>query len=357
MRTKDIMKTTISMLAISALLAACGTAEEDDDDTTGQPLQCGTAEYIAFDPANHMNQELRVGAYTEMLALMNAAQADPSLAAANFAEAKSLYEDTASLREKVMGRKDDHFPDQSPGIGEALDAAIIDGLDMGTTATTALGANLAKQKVDKTLIHFLYLSVFHEMVLGARDKWDEAYGYWGAGSSNDEGTRQGFAAVATKRDATNNTNLADSIFNGLVDGSCELAKALDDAGVDEIDYTTVPALQTIVEKVDLDMQKVLAFSAGHEAFEMTEIQEDLAQNPTQEARDEMWIKLAELDPYFKPLEPLMLDAGGDSAARATRIRTAIDAAWADDTGAWMSTFDAQGVVDDLEAQYQIDIKG
>ncbi len=349
-------KRTLALVSLFTFTgAACGTNTD-----TPQPMgpeQCGTAEYIAFDPANHQNQDIRVQAYTQMIALMNEAKENPSLSMEKFTEAERLYIESASLQEKVQGRQDDHFTDARADVGMALDMAIMEGFAQGKTSTTSLGANLAKQKVDKTLIHFLYLSVFHEMVLGAKSKWDEAYGYYGAPSDNSEGARMGLAAVATKRDGNNNTNLAQQIFNNIVDGACELAKALETSGGTELNYLEVPALKQRVDAADEAMQQVLAYSVGHEAFDMVNIQGDLSSNPTQELRDTMWVKLAEIDPYFKPIEVLMLDKGGDSADRAMRLRQQIDAAWADPSGDWMTTFDAQGTIDDLEAEFNIDIKG
>ena len=342
------MKLHIIALPLSvALLVGCGGNGDDDsgDDMHAIP-QCMSAEYIAFDPANYANQTLRVGAYDDMLARMKEAEMDPTTAAAKFAEARTLYEETASLRSKVMGRIDPH---NDAAIGAELDAEIIEGLDEGAAATTALEANLARQKVDKTMIHFFYVSVFYEMTVGARKNWDEAFGYYNGGSStNEEASRKGLASVATKRDGTNNTTLAETIFNAIVDGSCELATALHEQEVEELDYTTVPALKSVVEQADEDMQKVLAYSAGHEAFEMVELQGDLS---TVEAMNEMWIKLAELDPYFKGVEPHM------STPKQVAIRAAIDAAWADPTGAWMATFPAQMIVEDLAAEFSIDIRG
>jgi hypothetical protein len=338
-----VKRTVISICL--PLLFACST-EDDDDGMIDQFPQCMTAAYIAFDPANHANQEIRVQAHADMVARMNEAVDDPSTAAAKFAEARRLYEESADLRSKVMGRVDPH---DGTAIGTAIDLAIVDGLDDGATATTALAANLAKQKVDKTMIHFFYLSVFYEMTEGDRKTWDEAFGYYNGGSTdNAEGARKGFAVVATKRDVNNNTNLAETLFNTIVDGSCELAKALSAANAEMIDYKSVPALKSRVDEADLDMQKVLAYSAGHEAFDIIELQADLS---TLEAREEMWIKLAELDPYFRAVEPYI------DAAVAAGIRSAIDAAWADPTGAWMATFPAQMIIEDLESEYTIDIRG
>ena len=53
----------------------------------------------------------------------------------------------------------------------------------------------------------------------------------------------------------------------------------------------------------------------------------------------------------------MIDRGGESAARAGRIRAAIDAAQSDATGAWKTTFDPNAIIGDLEDEYRIDVRG
>lgn len=361
-------------VSLALSLAACGGEEGDGGGgaaaggsgpgTGDQPLQCSGDGYVAFDAANYQNQILRVGAYVEMNEKMKAAASadpfDPDANRAAFEQAKKLYEETASFRDKVKGRVDDHLPDK-PNVGAELDARIIEWLDKGAQAQDGLAATIARQWVDKSLAEFFFLSVHHEMVQGATKNWDEAFGYFGAPEDNDEGGRKGLAAIATKRDGTNGTTLELDIYNGLIDGSCELARALAEAGTDKIDYTTVPALKGIVEDTDRAMQEVLAYSAGHEAFEMVELQQELAADPGDpEVQAEMWVKLAELDPYFRPLERLMIARGGDSKTRAEEIRALLDAAWqgweARD-GAWMPGFDAAGIVDRLEAEYGIDVKG
>lgn len=349
-------------LALAAALAACGGEDEPTNNGTNtRPIQCRSADYVAFDEANYLNQQLRVQAYVDMIDLMKAAESaepfDPSLAATNFGEAARLYRETASLQEKVQGRTDDHFEDK-PVVGADIDADIAAALERGRTATVALDAKLARQTVDKQLVHFFYLSVVHEMMLGQRGKWDEAFGYAGMGPENREENRKALAAVATSRDATNNTTLADDIFNGLIDGACALAEALEAADADEIDYTTDPALKATVDALDRDLQLVLAYSAGHEAIDMVELQADLASNPGDAAlREQMHVKLAELDPYFEPIERLMERAGGASATRAATIRAEIDAALGSPDETWMQSFDAQGVVDALEVEFEIDIRG
>ena len=365
LRTTSLWLVTLGALA---LFAGCDEADDEPESPGGasaeRPLQCDSDGYVAFDAANYSNQLLRVQAHAEIAGSLKAAIAvepfDATGVRAAFAAAKATYEDTASLREKVQGRGDDHFED-SPNVGAELDATIMEWLAVGEAAEDALTATLARQWVDKTLIHFFFLSVYHELVAGKTDKWDEAFGYFGAPVDNAEGDRAGLAGVATKRDATNGTALAAEAYNGLLEGSCALALGLEAAGAESLDWREVPAVKSAVESVDLVMQEALAYSVAHEAFEMAELQETLAATPDDaEASAEMWIKLAELDPYFRPIEALMTAAGGASATRAAEIRAALDAAWAGweaRDGSWMGSFDAAGIVERLEAEYSIDVKG
>ena len=342
---------------LAALALACAPEPGGGDaGASGDvPAQCTGAEYIAFDAASHANQDLRVQAYVDLLVLLNEAQANPSLASERFSAAEALYLNTASFAEKVQGRSDDHLTGR-PNVGQGLHETILAGFAAGKAASTALEVNLAKQAVDKTLIDFFFLSVHHEMLLGARDKWDEGYGYFGSGPRNAEGDLRGLAQVAKKRDDANGTQLGPSIFNGLIDGSCELANILDEKNIEQIDPAEHATLWDIIEEIDLSLQKVLAYSAGHEAFAMAALQEDLFADPSNLAiAEEMHIKLAELVPYFRPLERIMNDKGGESLTRASGIRTEIDAALADDSDAWLQRFDAEGVLEAIEAEYAIDV--
>lgn len=369
------MRTKLLGLALATLaFTACESEESDDGGgaaggTGGQgsgeaPLQCDSDGYVAFDTANFQNQIARVQAVADMSnAMKTAAAAEPFSASAvhdAFVEARRLYQETASLQDKVKGRVDDHLADK-PTVGAEIDATVIEWLEKGAAAQDALEATVARQWVEKSLTGFFFLSVHHEMVAGAAKNWDEAFGYFGAPADNTEGERKGLSSVLTKRDGENGTTLVSEVFNGIVDGSCELAKALDEAGADTVDYAAVPALKAIVEQADLAMQKGLAFSAGHEAFEMVELQQELAADPANaEAQAEMWIKLAELDPYFRPIERLMMAKGGESRTRAEEIRAMLDAAWQGwetRDAAWMPDFDAAGVETRLEAEYGIDVKG
>mgnify|MGYP007096626932 CR=1 FL=1 len=353
-------------IAAVALLAGCDDGDDGSPSAPAgseRPLQCEADTYAAFDAVNYQNQVLRVAAHAEIATALSAATAEPFDAAtsnAAFAAARATYVDTASLQEKVQGRLDDHLVGQ-PATGAALDATLMAWFEVGATTDDPLAATVARQWIEKTLIDFFFLSVHHELVDGAASHWDEAFGYLGAPVDNAEGARRGLALVATKRDATNGTALEATLYNGMIDGGCALAEALAAAGTDSVAWDTVPALKVIVDELDLEMQKTLAFSVAHEAFEMAEVQEMLAANPDDaDAQAEMWIKLSELDPYFRPIERLMTAKGGASATRAGEIRAMLDIAWgaweARDS-AWMIAVDAAGIVERIEAEYAIDVKG
>ena len=76
---------------------------------------------------------------------------------------------------------------------------------------------------------------------------------------------------AAGTDGTNGTNFGAESFNNIIDGACQLETALQEAGVEELNMGTIPPLQTIVDRIDMDLQKILAYSAGHEAFGVREI--------------------------------------------------------------------------------------
>ncbi len=355
-------------------VVACGGDDEantgagDVGDGVGQNTspQCAGGTYVAFDSANYAKQGTRLLAHAEMVSTVKPAGTDISKASL-FVDARAMYTDetvSANLRAKVQGRKDDHV-DPAALQGDRMDAAIMSAFDTGEAATETVGAQVAKQVIDKTLIEFFYLSVYHEMLLGQRKKWDEAFGYFGSGAENDEGGLRGLAAVALKRDSSNGTNLGTELFNDFIDGSCELDKALTEAGTEEIDPMATPALATIIERIDDNMQKVIAYSAGHEAFEMNEIIVEGFDSTDADDVSRFWVKYAELLSYFKPLETQMNNRGGDSAARAAEIAGYLSVADMDDLAAidWMDGIAtaasgdsaASRIVELLSVEYGIDI--
>jgi len=345
------------LVALVAPAVGCGSDASDDGAdpavTTTENLNCTSNEYVAFDSANHANQDIRLATYAEMNDLMKDG---------DFDAAKALYLDadgSANLQEKVQGRVDEHMA-AAPLQGDRMDATVMAWLDVGAASDDELVQGVAKQWVDKTLGEFVYLSVHHETLAGARKNWDEALGYYGSSTDNAEGDLRGLAATAAKRDGNNGTTLETDIFNNLILGACELDGALGAEAESIEDLGSVPELQAVVEDVDTAMLEVLAYSAGHEAIGM---QEKLA--AAELDTDGLIIKAAELAAFFLPLERVMQERGGDSAARAQEIRDAIDSmvefdpatpdfgdvTWMDDLG------DApQMIIDNLQVEFDIDIR-
>jgi hypothetical protein len=347
------------LIAFAAPLAvigalACSSEDEGPEQNSGLAPQCTSSTYVSFDSGNHANQEIRLQTHAKLISLMKEAK---------FSEAKQLYMDpvpSANLREKVQGRLDEHVAG-APSQGDRLDGTIVAWLEFAVDAPSALESTVARQWVDKTLTEFFFLSVHHEIIAGTRKNWDEGFGYYGSGVDNSESGLLGLAATARKRDDTNGTYLQAEIYNGLIDGSCSLDNGLRSAGADKIAVESVPELATLVASMDLAMQKVLAYSVGHEAFGMREL---LAATPRDD--DGITVKAAELIPFFIPLERIMKDKGGDSATRAAEIRSLIDempvadpskldvsdTTWIDGLG------DAPDrILDAIEAEYGIVVKG
>lgn len=364
--------TTLTFASTLALITSlgCSSGGSGSDPETGTVTapQCASSSYVAFDSANHANQDIRLAVHEEIVELLEDAAADldsdkASDAADKIAEARDLYEDgslSADFRTKVKSRVDEHLADE-PSVGEQLDSTIVAWLDFAANASTALEASVAAEWVDKTIAEFLFLSVHHEMLEGTRENWDEGYGYYGSGPDNREGALLGFAAFALKSDGINGTNLEPTIYNNLIDGSCHIETALSDSGDDTLDMTAHDDLSDIVESIDMDMQRVLALSVGHEAYEMEEGLE--ADDPDTDA---IIGETSELIPLFLPLERIMLERGGESAERAELIRELIDqmplndpenvdlddTSWIDDLG------DApEQIIDALETEYDIEVKG
>lgn len=354
----------LSTIALAGVLGcglvACGDGTTDGAEgaeqvtaASSENLNCSSSAYIAFDSANHANQDIRLATYADMNDLMKAGE---------FTAARELYQDadaSAKLQEKVQGRKDEHIAD-APVQGERMDATILAWLDAGAATDDELVLGVAKQWVDKTLGEFFFLSVHHEILAGARKNWDEALGYFGSSTDNDEGDLIGLASTAAKRDGNNGTTLETDIYNNLILGACELDRALGADGESVGELSDAPDLQAVIDNIDVAMIEVLAYSVGHEAFEM----EELAQATEVDAA-KLTIKAAELGAFFIPVERIMVERGGESATRAQTIRTLIDAMadfdpeapdFSDDS--WMQDMgDAPAtIIETLETEFEIDIK-
>lgn len=369
MKTRITLTFASSLALLSGLGCSGGSSSEPETGTVMAP-QCESASYLAFDSANHESQDIRLQAHADITELLKEAATDldednASDAADKIAEAREIYTDvslSADLRTKVQGRLDQHV-DGDPLQGDRLDDTIIAWLDHAADAETGLEVDLAAQWIDKTLSEFFFLSVHHELLEGAREKWDEAYGYFGSGPENSEGSLLGLALTAFKRDSTNGTSLEPRVYNNFIDGSCVIATALDESDEESMDVMDHDELGDIVMDIDTDMQKVLAMSVGHEAYEMDEL---LEVDADERDNAEIFVKAAELTPFFVPLERIMLDRGGDSAERAEAIREIIDAwpvsdpenldlentDWIDEVGEG-----AEEIIEAVEAEFDVDVKG
>ncbi len=215
----------------------------------------------------------------------------------------SLFIETASLSTKVQGRKDDHAYNEGDPVGEALYASICEAVGSGSAVDAATDANALHgigwhgQVVDKALLHFFYLSVYHELLLGARSKWDEGFGYFGIDFDGAVDNAQGLAATAVKRDGNCGTDYAGTIFDLLIEGRDLLDQALnaeDKPGNDETLETIPDELWDVIEMIDLAMLEVFAISFAREWIGL-------------EAGDKPIIKLIEGRMFFRILKPAIVD--------------------------------------------------
>lgn len=314
---------SLSLLVIpAALVSVASTSACDSDSPDAGPATPATADgrYRPFSTANLQNQLLRVGAYSEIHSLRKSADfhaasfggsceawsgeastpTDPSKIA-------SLYVETASLAAKVAGRADDHAYAAGEPVGAAIHGRICGAIAAGSAADdahpdVAEGVAWQAQVVDKALQHFFYLSVFHEMVQGARAKWDEAVGYYGM--SLDGAEPSGIAATAASRDGNCGTTYAKDIFGLLVLGRDRLDAALTAAGVagDEAELEVIPAdVQEVIDAVDAKLLDVFAISMAREFIALR-------------AGEEPAIKLIEGRSFFWILEPFVLSVDPPLAA-------------------------------------------
>jgi hypothetical protein len=344
----------VLVLVGAALVGAGGCGSSDNEkvieDAKGQ--NCGADTYTAFDPQNHASQDVRVQAQADIAAKADEAIADPTKAAALFAEIEALYKGSADLQAKVQGRADDHFPDdpEAAKVGAVIDGHIMAAIARGKAATTATDAGIAKQVIDKSLTWFFYLSVYHELVLGARDKYDEAFGYLGTGPTNDPAALRSVALTASKRDANNGTTLEPALFQAIIDGSCALDTRLIEGGAESIDWTTDEAYAAKVRAIDETMQQVIALSVGHELFKPVK---DLEAG-------EAKVKVFEGAFFFFAIEGVMKAKGGQAETDAVAIGKAFrDAMTAIDAGdtAWQAEFDSDFIRDRVAAAFGVTVKG
>jgi hypothetical protein len=276
---------TLSFLLCAALPTGC-VVEGDDDDSAA--AEC-SAPYQPFEAGNYQNQLLRVGAYTQIVAIRKA----EDFSSADFVTIEDLYINTADLQSKVQGRGDDHDYAEAGSIGDTLDGEIVAAIAAGK-ADDAI--KVQGQIIDKTLQRFFYLSVFHEMMksqaaaAAAPDVeagWDEGFGYFGV--ANDGADQSGIAATLGKRDLEFGVTLVSDVFNGLVDGRCLVA---------DVDYA---GLVPIIDDVDISMLRGFALSVVHEMDEYSD-------DPLIKGWEGLlyWRIIA---PYIDDADPTSYDAG------------------------------------------------
>ena len=274
-----------ALVAAAMVLTGCGGDSDPAEGPTNN-ASCSAASDSCqpFDAANYANQIARVDAYNAI----KKTRKSGSFSAADFGDLNAvdganktpsdntlaaLYVETASLAEKVAGRKDDHAYAVSYNAGSAgayLDELIRSAITQGAAADAvtrnAVGSiDWHGQRIDKGLQHFFYLSVFHEMMKSQADAaaapdveagWDEGFGYFGV--SNDGADQEGIAATLGKRDIEFGVTLVSDVFNGLVDGRCLVA---------DVDYA---GLVPIIDDVDISMLRGFALSVVHEMDEYSD---------------------------------------------------------------------------------------
>ena len=346
-----LCSTSSLSLSFAALLAGCPVNNPPPPPPPAEIAQCEGAGYTAFDVSNHAEQDTRVAGQTQIKALLESAT--PADAATKFPEAQAIYASAADLQAKVQGRTDDHL-DGRPNVGADIDARIVAAYAAGAAATTALEIEIAAEIIDKSMTEFFFLSVFHEMVQGQAAKWDEAYGYYGAGPDNALDGVQAFARVAKNRDGNNGTAFEAAIFQKLVEGSCVLGGKLEELGVETVDVLNDTEMSAIIDDIDVSMRQVLAASVGHEAFEIDLVKAELVLTPGDVTlQNTARVKLVELDGFLRPIERLLRAEG--AAATADALRNPLNVALADTTAGWIDTYDTAVVVTTLEAAFAIDI--
>ncbi|MBI3183302.1 MAG: hypothetical protein HYZ28_14280 [Myxococcales bacterium] len=339
-------------LSSVAALALVGCGPPPGNNTTPEPQRCESAEYLAFDPANHAPQDVRLQKIDEMLVLFADAEKAPSSSSDKADQVLAIYQDpSAALSAKVAGRKDVHFTDERANVGAKLDETIRGAIFELKAATSAQQVKIAKQKAEKAGFNrWLYLSIVQELSSPSYKHFDEAYGYLGTGPTNAEAGRKSYARIATKRDGNNGTTLASELFALVLDGACACEKALAAKGATEMAKDDDPAYAQMVRSMDEKLELVTAYSVGHELFELDAKRADQAAAT---------VKLYEGEGYFQIIEPYMKAAGGSRAQVATELRAVYEAALtkakANDPS-WIAGFNALDLLQKLEGAYGVDVR-
>lgn len=282
------MKTStpwIALLAMSLVALVVGCSDED-----AEVAPTGAAGYVAFSADHYQSQIQRLAAYQTIAAARREATAAPTTA-----EANAVYVDTigpalevAELLEKVKGRQDDH--DFAEGtIGTRLEADILYGVELGSTADDPQRVAYAGQLVDKTLLAFFYYSVFYELTLRTKKNHDEAFGYYGLPNNGDGAEARGLALTAVGREGDFSASLNQPIFGRLVDGRAVLAASFGEGAAQATEAlpSSDAAYSAVIEDVDRRMLLIFALGVKHELQEA--------------ATDEPDVKLIEANRFWLPL--------------------------------------------------------
>ncbi|GMV39362.1 MAG: hypothetical protein AMXMBFR64_10780 [Myxococcales bacterium] len=297
-----------------------GNGGKGGGDATGGP----STTYAPFSQANLQNQLLRVGAYEQIQTIRKG----ESFKAADFGGAcdqwsgdvttpsdptklASLYVETAELAAKVAGRKDDHAFNLGAEVGKQIHGRICDAIAAGSAVPDTTGRDdlnglgWHSQVLDKGLQHFFYQSVHHELVQGARAKWDEGFGYSGLDFGGDPAKASGIGKTAATRDTNCGTTYARDLHAALIQGRDQLDAALKAAGksgdADALD--TIPAdLQETIDEIDRMLLEVFAISFAREYIGI-------------DAGDKPFIKVIEGRMFFHILEPYIASVDAALAAK------------------------------------------
>ena len=229
------------LAAALMLMGACAT---DGQSNTGADVAAGDVAaksqgYTPFQQANVSNQLQRVGVWQSVHQLAGGAD----FSAAHFggscknwnstattpADPKkfaSLYVETAGLQGKVTGRKDDHAWAQPVDVGLAIDATLCAAIEAGSKAGGEPRGGVGSidwhaQVVEKALVHFYYVSVYHYLVSGQRKGYDEGVAYFGR--SLDGAEAAGLADVIAEVDADCGTTYGSQIWDALRGGKASPA--------------------------------------------------------------------------------------------------------------------------------------
>ncbi|MGM0576066.1 MAG: hypothetical protein ACQEXJ_10095 [Myxococcota bacterium] len=350
--------TILAAFGAAALFAFTGCDSDDGSDDGnghGEPTPT-TDEYEPFDQSNLQSQLLRVGAYETIQSIRksddfaaedfggscdawNPEAGSPSDAT----KIASNYVETASLAHKVETRADDHAYNEGAPIGEEIHASICEAIEAGSAVDPSTGTDAAHgigwygQVVDKALLHFSYLYVHHELVIGARKNWDEGFGQFG--TSFDGTEAEGLAATTAARDDNCGTTYTQDIYDKLIEGRNLLDAALTDAGKDgNADALEEwPAeLEALVEDVDRMMLEVFAISFAREFVGLL-------------AGDAPAIKLIEGRMFFRILRPYLEKYDAD---HGTSFVADLEPQLEQDDP---SQVDAQSMIDMVDTVFGIDV--